>query len=126
MVESAPEMLAWVSRMKDAVSAALLIDYGYVEGRGDSVQAMFEHKPVSLTHAPGQSDLTAHVNFAQVASTLGAGVKVSDLAEFLLNNKILEAAEPTINDENTAAALHRLLHPTRMGALFKALEYRAE
>jgi SAM-dependent MidA family methyltransferase len=122
--EISPEMDAWLLKLRDTASAALLIDYGYVEGSGDSVQAMRGHRPVALTHEPGASDITAHVNFAQAVRTLQGSSRVTDLAEFLLSNKILDAAEATINDESTAATLHRLLHPTRMGALFKVLEYR--
>jgi SAM-dependent MidA family methyltransferase len=124
--EKSLRMEEWLMQMRDVVSAALLIDYGYLEGSGDSMQAMHEHQPVALTHKPGESDITAHVNFAQVMRTLEGSTQVTDLADFLLQNKILDAAKATINDETTAAALHRLLHPTRMGALFKVLEYRAQ
>ncbi|HEX2859402.1 MAG TPA: SAM-dependent methyltransferase [Alphaproteobacteria bacterium] len=118
---------SWLKNAAKACSSALFIDYGASlthHQRITSAQAMHRHQPVPFTHLPGQTDLTAHVNFAQVAGTLGGHTTTTDLAKFLLKFKILNAAEATINSPETAAALHRLLHPTRMGALFKALEYR--
>lgn len=51
-------------RASRAPLAALFIDYGHItSGFGDSLQAVKDHKAVSLFHAPGESDLTAQVDF---------------------------------------------------------------
>jgi SAM-dependent MidA family methyltransferase len=124
--ETSPTQTAWLQTLRRTAAAALIIDYGYnslpPQG-GDTLQALHRHQPVPITHQPGQSDLTAHVNFAHVIATLGPGAGLTDLAPFLLQNGLLAAAEPTISQPATAAALHRLLHPSRMGALFKVVEY---
>jgi NADH dehydrogenase [ubiquinone] 1 alpha subcomplex assembly factor 7 len=56
--------------------AALVIDYGYSRsGVGDTLQAVADHSFVDPLAAPGEADLTAHVDFealAQSAELIGA------------------------------------------------------
>ena len=48
--------------------AALVIDYGHVQtGFGETAQALRRHEPVGVLDAPGECDLTAHVDFASLA-----------------------------------------------------------
>jgi len=57
---------------------ALLIDYGHVTSAiGETLQAVCHHRHVDLLEAPGEVDLTAHVDFAAVArAAVGAGARV--------------------------------------------------
>ena len=51
-------------RVRSFGGATLVIDYGHVEsGFGDTLQAVREHAFVDPLDAPGNSDLTAHVDF---------------------------------------------------------------
>ena len=100
-------------------------------GYGDSLQAVRDHRPVSVLAHPGQADLTAHVNFAALAQALqqagatlyplvsqGAFLSCMGLdmrAERLQRN----ATEP--QRQAISAALHRLASPEAMGSLFKVL-----
>jgi SAM-dependent MidA family methyltransferase len=58
--------------------AALIVDYGYTEtSLGDSLQAVAKHAYVDPLAAPGEADLTAHVDFAALArAARAAGAKV--------------------------------------------------
>ena len=50
--------------------AALIIDYGHAQhGLGDTLQAVVDHAFSEPLRAPGQSDLTAHVDFMALAQT---------------------------------------------------------
>lgn len=56
-------------RAEAAPLAALFLDYGHVKsGFGSSLQAVKSHKSVSVFHAPGESDLTAQVDFQSFAA----------------------------------------------------------
>jgi NADH dehydrogenase [ubiquinone] 1 alpha subcomplex assembly factor 7 len=58
--------------------AALIIDYGHAwYGLGETLQAVSEHKFTDPMYAPGEVDLTAHVDFealAQSAECIGARI----------------------------------------------------
>ncbi len=55
-------------RLEAQGGAALFIDYGHRETRGGStLQAVREHRKVDPFAAPGEADLTAHVDFATLA-----------------------------------------------------------
>ena len=66
-------------RIMDGCGVGLVIDYGYAEhGIGDTLQAVRGHRFVDPLDAPGEADLTAHVDFAALGRALagaGAGVQ---------------------------------------------------
>ena len=78
---------------------------------------------------PGLQDLTAHVNFTNLAETAHqAGLDVTGLqsqSDFLLAGEMLNYAQQQSPDDfqqlQQSAALKRLLLPEQMGAIFKAL-----
>ncbi len=80
-------------------------------------------------HLPGLSDITAHVDFSAVASAAtSAGLDLlgyTSQGNFLLNGGLLDLLgemQPGSRDYlNAAAALQRLVQPTEMGELFKAI-----
>jgi SAM-dependent MidA family methyltransferase len=115
--------------------AVLMIDYGHTTpAAGDTLQAVREHKYESPLTSPGEADLTVHVNFYDLASTLHrAGLALDGpvtQAEFLGALGIVERASRLMSanparapEIETGAA--RLLAPNGMGARFKVLAARS-
>ncbi len=111
--------------------AALLIDYGSHEaGFGDTLQAIYQHKFQDVFTAPGQADITTHVDFAalaRIAVNLGCTIKAETQGEFLLNMGLLSRAgqlgagkSPELQDQ-IRDDVERLAAPDQMGELFKTL-----
>jgi NADH dehydrogenase [ubiquinone] 1 alpha subcomplex assembly factor 7 len=110
---------------------ALFLDYG-PDGPslGDTLQAVRRHGYADPLAEPGTADLTAHVQFAAFAAKArAAGLAVSGpitQAEFLGRLGIAErtarlmAANPGRAGE-IESATQRLMSPTGMGQLFKAV-----
>ena len=67
-----------LGRRTRSEGVALVIDYGHAHfGLGDTLQAVVRHSFTDPLRAPGQADLTAHVDFdalTQCAETMGARV----------------------------------------------------
>ncbi|QGM97863.1 class I SAM-dependent methyltransferase [Methylocystis parvus] len=116
--------------------ALLMIDYGYTETTlGDSLQAVSKHVYVDPLAAPGEADLTAHVDFAALArAAKAAGAKVMGpvtQGHFLLQLGIERRAQALMKratpeqQQGVVDAFDRLTgvqDPRRhMGALFKVM-----
>ncbi|MCI5074349.1 class I SAM-dependent methyltransferase [Oricola sp.] len=114
--------------------AALLIDYGHARsGFADTLQAVRDHRPVSVFETPGAADLTSHVDFealAGAARASGASAHpVATQGAFLLALGLAERAGALghAKDEKTQAEIRAAaerLAGTRdgeMGDLFKVL-----
>ncbi len=119
-------------RLRQAMGAALLIDYGHgVSACGDTVQAVRGHRPASILSDPGTADLTAHVDFMALASALAAGgaqcAPLVTQGDFLTRHGIaIRAAQVLDRKSETeaaslAAGMRRLIAPDAMGRLFKVL-----
>jgi len=72
VLETCPAAAAIVfeaaGRLVEQGGAALVIDYGHAEPRsGSTLQAVRAHRKVDPLAAPGEADLTAHVDFATLA-----------------------------------------------------------
>ena len=83
-------------RLHEAPGRALLIDYGYVRPEGaDTLQALKRHQKVDPLDAPGEADLTAHVDFARVAH-LAQGQDQAHRVEGAVGGELLrqQAAAP--------------------------------
>ena len=125
--EALPVMAAVADRIARHGGAAIVIDYGTWDGRGDSFQALRAHAPEDPLAHPGDADLTAHVDFAPLAAAaVAAGAAASapvPQGEWLLSLGIARRAArlEAAGDAGAAAALHRLTHPAQMGHLFKAM-----
>jgi NADH dehydrogenase [ubiquinone] 1 alpha subcomplex assembly factor 7 len=113
--------------------ALLAIDYGY-EGplAGDTLQAVRAHRFADPLEAPGEQDLTAHVDFAALAEAarqegaaaygpIGQGVLLKALGIDARAAALARAAPDRAGD--IAAARDRLTQA--MGTLFKALAVTA-
>jgi NADH dehydrogenase [ubiquinone] 1 alpha subcomplex assembly factor 7 len=130
------EVAELCGRLESFGGAVLAIDYGHAEsGFGDTLQAVHRHASADPLGAPGEADLTAHVDFAALARAAGrAGAAVQGplgLGEFLRRLGI-EARAAKLRANATAAqsadverALARLTGtaPGEMGALFKVLAF---
>ncbi len=111
--------------------AALFIDYGRAEpGPGDTLQALRGHAKVDPLACPGEADLTVHVDFPTFAAAArSAGAETTAIltqAELLSRLGIAERAEALAASRPDRAEvigrqLERLLAPSQMGALFKAV-----
>ena len=119
-------------RAQSAPVAALIVDYGYgQDGYGETLQAVRGHDYTDPLAAPGASDLSGHVNFAElsrmaVASGLAAWGPLPQ-GEFLLALGLEARLERLISSARAeqAASLvlgaRRLTDPYQMGELFKAV-----
>jgi SAM-dependent MidA family methyltransferase len=118
--------------------AALFIDYGHERsGFGDTLQAVEGHRSVSPFFAPGETDVTVQVDFAQFASafrTSGGELLAVDgpvsQGEFLGRLGIVERASRLMSANPAKAAeielsIARLMSPQGMGARFKAIGLRS-
>jgi NADH dehydrogenase [ubiquinone] 1 alpha subcomplex assembly factor 7 len=114
--------------------AALILDYGHVKyGLGDTLQAVAGHAYTDPLRAPGEADLTAHVDFealAQSAESIGGRIHGPILQrDLLLRLGIDQRAAALKADASRDKALEIELARSRltesgaqgMGELFKAL-----
>jgi NADH dehydrogenase [ubiquinone] 1 alpha subcomplex assembly factor 7 len=114
---------------------ALIIDYGYEAGsHGDTLQAVRRHAPADIFAHVGDSDLTAHVDFAclaRAAREAGAAVDgpvaqgafLRALGISLRARALLARATPA-QAAAIDAGMQRLITPERMGTLFRVLAVR--
>jgi NADH dehydrogenase [ubiquinone] 1 alpha subcomplex assembly factor 7 len=111
--------------------AALLVDYGPAQSAaGDSLQALADKRPVNPLAVAGSADLTAHVDFADlagVARALGGRVQGPEpQGAFLTALGLFQRIERLANKRPAQAAAvteaaRRLVEPAAMGHLFKVL-----
>jgi NADH dehydrogenase [ubiquinone] 1 alpha subcomplex assembly factor 7 len=123
-----------IRHLKTFGGAALIVDYGYAESQhGETLQALRGHAPVDPLVDPGETDLTAHVDFGALAHAgRASGVQVSGplaQGEFLRCLGITQRAA-RLKDNATPrqaaeidSALARLIAPEQMGELFKVLAF---
>lgn len=139
VIETAP---AAASIMRDLAArivaqggALLAIDYGYESVRaGDTLQAIRRHAFVDPFVAPGEQDLTAHVDFAALAEAARAEGAIAhpivpqgallDALGIAARATALAHAAPARQAE-IEAAWRRLCAPDAMGMLFKTLAVTA-
>jgi NADH dehydrogenase [ubiquinone] 1 alpha subcomplex assembly factor 7 len=120
------------ARFASSPGAALFLDYGpAASAPGDSLQALRQGKPADPLADPGQADLTAHVDFAAVATAavqagaaafgpLAQGIFLARLGLFQRSDRLAQTQTPAKASALIEAA-RRLAEPDRMGRLFKAL-----
>ncbi|CUH52319.1 class I SAM-dependent methyltransferase [Shimia marina] len=116
------------ARLRDHGGAALIIDYGDWRSKGDTLQALKNHTFIAPLEAPGESDLTAHVDFEALAQAAPcAHAKLTPQGVFLEHLGITPRAQSLVPHltgaalESHIAAHRRLTHPEEMGNLFKVL-----
>lgn len=139
VLETSPASVAILrnlaARLLAQGGAALVIDYGYQgPAIGDTLQAVRGHAYANPFEAPGEADLTAHVDFATLAeAALAEGLVVHGpvtQGAFLRALGIearTEALARTAPDraEGLAADRDRLIEDAAMGDLFKVIAFTA-
>ncbi|MBU6297196.1 MAG: SAM-dependent methyltransferase [Alphaproteobacteria bacterium] len=133
--EIAPAALTLAEEIAAVIAAkggaALIVDYGYDSpGFGETLQAVAGHKFAEVLAEPGESDLSAHVDFYALAKAVEAGGAAAygpvTQCNLLADLGIGPRAERLMITNPTQAriiadAVDRLVNPEKMGALFKAL-----
>ena len=138
IIETSPSAAAlWrdlCARAARQGGAMLAIDYGHLTPRtGSTLQAVRRHDKVGVFDAPGEADLTAHVDFAILADLAGqAGLTVRTAEQGAWLNGLGMGQRAQILSKGSeasasavAAAYHRLTHGEEMGTLFKVLSASA-
>ena len=135
IIETCPGAAATVfeiaGRLLEQGGAALLIDYGHdMLHDGSTLQALREHRMVDPFAMPGEADLTAHVDFATMA-TIAQSRGVKWLGTVPQGRWLRELGIETRADSlaafapEHAAAIHaakeRLIGEGQMGLLFKVM-----
>jgi NADH dehydrogenase [ubiquinone] 1 alpha subcomplex assembly factor 7 len=128
------EIMKIATRVRDQDGAALVIDYGHLRSdAGDTFQAIARHSFADPLQAPGQADVTAHVDFqalARAAEDLGARVHGPVTQGEFLKRLGIESRAVTLMakatheaSEDISGALKRLTDSGRggMGSMFKVL-----
>jgi NADH dehydrogenase [ubiquinone] 1 alpha subcomplex assembly factor 7 len=136
LIELSPASLSLAAtigaRLAQQGGAALIVDYGPDESRlGPTLQALRRHARHDPLAEPGMADLTAHVDFASLAR---AAREAGALAHgpvpqgLFLERLGIRARADRLSANATRAqaagirsALRRLIDPSEMGTLFKAL-----
>ena len=108
---------------------ALIVDYGLESaGRAASLQAVRGHQGAGILDRPGETDLSAHVDFAALTAASGvASFGPVGQGDFLRRLGLAERAQALKRhakaDQADAidAASARLIAPDQMGTLFRVL-----
>lgn len=115
--------------LKKNGGSAVIIDYGYWKGHGDTLQAVYKHSSVGIFDKPGESDLSAHVCFESIDSMLkmfGLQTIYSNQRNFLISHGIDARAHQLISagleQTDIENRVNRLISPDEMGTLFKVLQ----
>ncbi|WP_298912157.1 SAM-dependent methyltransferase [uncultured Algimonas sp.] len=135
LLEICPAAAQIVDHLRDRFAQrggrALFIDYGPAHTEfGDTLQAIKRHEKVGAFDAPGDTDLTARVDFAGLAAlALQAGLVVHGPVpqRTFLSRLGIEVRAAALLREHEGARpkllrqLHRLLDEDEMGTLFKSV-----
>jgi len=108
---------------------ALIVDYGYDSSvPGSSLQAVRGHRGTDILDRPGETDLSAHVDFVALAAAAGVPAFGPVGQGRFLCRLGIEARAHALKRQASAeraraidAALARLIAPDQMGTLFRVL-----
>jgi NADH dehydrogenase [ubiquinone] 1 alpha subcomplex assembly factor 7 len=116
-------------RLRQHGGWALIVDYGDGQaGRAASLQAVRQHRRVDVLDSPGETDLSAHVDFTALARACGLphfgpvpqGDFLRRLGAVRRAQALTKAASPA-QARAIDAALARLIEPDQMGRLFRVM-----
>lgn len=120
-----------INRIKEQGGFLLIIDYGYdASGHGNTLQAVSNHQFANPFEDPGNRDITAHVNFMEIANIarlrnmqlsgpIGQGDWLENLGINVRSENLIQA-QPERTEEINAARI-RLISEGAMGRLFKVM-----
>ncbi len=129
MPAAAPIAAAIGARIEARGGAAIIVDYGGWRSLGDTFQALKDHRFTDPLAAPGEADLTAHVDFeviaraaapARASRMIGQGALLGRLGIAQRSARLAAGLTGAALDAHLAAT-RRLTDPSEMGTLFKAL-----
>jgi NADH dehydrogenase [ubiquinone] 1 alpha subcomplex assembly factor 7 len=109
---------------------ALIIDYGHSpSGTGETLQAVRDHQKCPVLLEPGTADITHHLDFDALArAALSEGGKAFGpipqglfLGRLGIDERARALASNADHQDAVMEGVHRLIHPKRMGILFKAM-----
>lgn len=141
MIEYSPLSLKFLDQMarhlQKQTGVGLFMDYGYIFPTfGESLQAIKNHEYVDIFAYPGESDLTAHVDFGALGQVIGGYSKELKLlppmsqGDFLLQLGIMqrgEALKASLSSQEEKdlldSAIHRLTDKDEMGGIFKIFAF---
>jgi len=136
--ESSPSTLEIITTIKNHLKYylgyALILDYGYFNGTGDTLQSVKSHKYFDLLKMPGSVDITSHVNFQKIKLNLIDKrinfYEIINQGDFLIKLGIfvmVERLKNKINSDSHKAinlVLDRLVY--EMGEIFKVLLFSSK
>jgi NADH dehydrogenase [ubiquinone] 1 alpha subcomplex assembly factor 7 len=109
------------ARLNACGGVALIIDYGHAQtSAGDTLQAMRQHNYCHVLEAPGEVDITAHVDFEAlgVAKVITQAAFLKAMGIDMRTNRLAEKLEGQAKLDFVAAT-RRLISADAMGELFK-------
>ena len=131
IVETCPAAAAIMSEISHRITRhsglALIVDYGGWRSLGDTFQALKDHTFADPMAAPGEADLTAHVDFQALAAACSTAFAYTTqgalLAKLGIAQRSAALSQRLTGDRLSAnlAATRRLTADAEMGQLFKAL-----
>ena len=132
MVETSGPATALAAEIGSAITErggiALIVDYGAERSLGDTLQALRGHRKEGPLDAPGEADLTAHVDFGALRDAAPCGVSALTPQGVWLERLGITARAQALARGLDGAALgthvaahRRLTHPEEMGNLFKVM-----
>ena len=112
--------------------AAIIIDYGGWRSKGNTLQALRAHRFEDPLANPGEADLTAHVDFEDIADKIRTPHSALTDQGALLHRLGIDSRSARLAAnlmgpglESHLAAYHRLTDPAEMGSLFKAIAFHS-
>ncbi|MDG1287926.1 MAG: SAM-dependent methyltransferase [Rickettsiales bacterium] len=119
-------------RLKAQGGVFLTVDYGYLEGAGDTLQAVKKHTFHNPLETPGEADLTSHVDFSALKKVVEKVecmlMPIVTQEKFLRSlggeiwlQKLLLKTTETQAQKDLQEGWLRLTSPATMGELFKVM-----
>lgn len=135
VVEVAPAAISIAATVAERIAlyggAALIVDYGHARHRtGETLQGIRGHETCDFLKNPGETDISAHVDFAALTeaarhdcAVYGPIPQRALLQRLGIETRARQLLQGASEDQarDIEAALRRLIGPDEMGNLFKAL-----
>lgn len=139
-IEVSPEQKCFMHDLVKTIinqsGIALFVDYGFIDNvAGDTLQAVKDHAYCDILYMPGEADITAHVNFAEISQIAMEGdvmvhgpVTQSDYLNRIglsIRADLLKQKATNVQRREIDAAVKRLAGKNTkendMGVLFKVI-----
>lgn len=133
IIETSPSGEAIMAELAHHIAyyggGVLIIDYGKSDNKGDTLQAVKDHKPADILCYQGEADITHWVDFSRLsaiatanqARLIGPVTQGRFLKEIGIEARAEALRQPDKPDADRAliAAIDRLVSPAQMGHAFK-------